>query len=311
MIKQRTDSFGFLNLDCEIQFDCGIIRPVVSFKGNLEYIERISHKDGFLYPPVIQQYKGKYDKRIKEVRPVEEIPNSERPSLYYHVPISHELTIENPLAESIRFGDAGLIINLLAFLYGTRLQFHDWRLDGRVPVLKSCGDIAYSVIEFQDTRERFVNHVYCQWRGWDEKCRLRYVNILFMHSRTICLENKWEEFASGYMVFDALFRLHRDLGRKGFGKKGDDGNHQQRLPGMLGFYGLANDKDGLLEKIYRQRNELFHEALWAGETPGQCEGEGLSFYLNRLNARLIVAIAEFDNQYIRSPWWTFGQKIFE
>jgi len=304
MLEQYTDTFGFFNQRHTIKFDNCIVQPTFGVEDSSKWIKLSAHKDGFIYPPITKQYNAEWDRKAMKLNPTEEIPQTERPALYYPVPVSHELSIMNPLSDQPRFGDAGLVIHLLAFLYGTRFQFHDWHIDGRLPI-KSCGDVAHSVVGFQRVSENFLSHVYSEWLTWDEKCRFSFVNILCMHSRAISLENEWESFASGYMVFDALHRLHANLGRDEYR------THYKRLPGMLNYYHLAEGKSGLLDGIYKVRNELFHEALWAGESPGHSASQSISFCLHRFNARLIVAITGYDNNYVHFPWWTFGDKLFD
>jgi hypothetical protein len=304
MVERHTDTFGYFNRRHTIKFDNCIVQPISDIEESSKWVKSIVHKDGYIYSPITKQYRAERDRETGELNPTEEIPQTERPALYYQVPVSHEISIKNPSTDQPRLGDAGLVIHLLAFMYGTRFQYHDWRIDGRVPI-KPCGDIAHDVAGFESVSEKFLSHVYSEWLIWDEKCRFSFVNILCMHSRAISLENEWESFASGYMVFDALYRLHANLGRDAYC------THYKRLPGMLNYYHLAEDKSGLLDSIYRARNELFHEAIWAGESPGHSASQMISFQMHRFNARLIVAITGYDNNYVHFPWWTFGNKLFD
>src|ERR1019366_8258465 len=124
-----TREFGTLLIPFRASF-CGVsIEPSQNHEQAVKWIMSCANVDGYYYPPIVQTYgvdpKTNRRKRIK---------NTERPAAVYFLPPSHTLNIESPVADDINFEDAGLIINLLAFLFQTRLQFSEWRFDGRVPI---------------------------------------------------------------------------------------------------------------------------------------------------------------------------------
>jgi hypothetical protein len=304
MDNKHVEKFGFLNLKAGFEFGSVIIEPLPHFEDANDYMVDNCHRDGFFYPPITHSVEGHYDTSKKKIVYGDEIPNTRRASQYYMIPASHQISIKNPVATDLKMGDAGLLVHLLAFLYGTRVQFAEWSIDGRIP-RNIQGDIASEAVGFQNKANFFLSFTYNKWKGWSKECQLLYINILYMHSRSLSIETDWESFVSQYMVFDALYKLHESLGRDII--KG----HAARLIGMRKYYNLAEHSEPALSKICNARNKLFHEALWMDSTPGHKSSNGEDFWLNRINARLIVAITGYDNDYVHFPWWTFGQKVFD
>jgi hypothetical protein len=88
--------------------------------------------------------------------PVRDIPNSDKPAPLFSMPASHSLVIVNPLVkDNLRNGDVGFLVHLLAFFFGTRLQFSDWRFDGKIPI-RRMNSFAHA----SEVPSSFVSHVY-------------------------------------------------------------------------------------------------------------------------------------------------------
>jgi len=292
-----SDLFGFLNYPDTLEFNGGRIVPVPEFHEGLEYITRFGNNDGYIFPPTIKSVE--LDPSTME--PIRDIPNSDKPAPLFTLPASHSLDIENPLVkDNLRNGDAGFLVHLLAFFFGTRLQFSDWRFDGKIPIKRMN-----SFLHASDVPSSFVSHVYQQWRKLSDELRTRYVNILYMHGKARSCEWEWDAFLHQYMVFDAIYRFYVLSGNQ------EIGGHKNRLKGLCKHFEVPYDNNQL-NKIYELRNELFHEALWDGATPGlQHSNSYLTVkWLERLNSRLIVAISGYRNDYTRSGWWFFGWEPF-
>jgi hypothetical protein len=107
------------------------------------------------------------------------------------------------------------------------------------------------------------------------------------------------------MIFDAIYRFYVLSGNQ------EIRGHKNRLKGLCKHFEVPHNNNQT-HKIYELRNELFHEALWDGLTPGlQHSNSYLSVkWLERLNLRLIVAISGYRNDYTRSEWWFFGWEPF-
>jgi hypothetical protein len=277
--------FGFLKYQKIIEFDGGKIEPVKDYSKQVMTIEKYTNIDGFIYPPITQLF--------KDETPVQ---NSKKPSPVFKLPASHVLSIKNPVGENIKYEDGGFLVHLVGFLFGVRLQFADWRFDGKVPII-SKSHFVFS----NDVASDFITHSYKTWISWNLDQRKRYINILYMHGKSKSCEWEWDEFIYQYLVFDALYRLHVELtGRK------IAGGHGARLQGLCEYYGVNYNID-IIKKIYLLRNDLFHEALWEGNIPGLHKKSQLSHLMPRclasLNSKLIVRIIGYKNNYSISPDW--------
>jgi hypothetical protein len=279
-----------------LSFDGVVIEPIENYADGLNYINQYGCEDGYIYPPQIHTKSTDI-----ETGETVDVPNSTRPAQMYLLPASHSIYIQNPISvEKLRFEDAGLIVHLLAFFFGTRLQFSDWMFDGRVPI-KSANSFSYA----EATPQRFFSSVYQAWKNWTPELRKRYINILYVHGKAKCCEQDWESFLYQYMVFDAIYKFYILSGGM------EINGHKKRLTGLCENYGIPHHVDHINE-IYKLRNELFHEALWNGNTPGFSLGSEYQSaqWLERLNSKLIVAIAGYTNDFVKTGWWTYGWQSF-
>lgn len=272
--------------------------PLPDHSERKAWIEDRVNRDGFYYPPMFATFEvdPKTRERIKEVE------KSERPAAVFSLPSSHSIEISDPVCEPTESNrsDEAAIVNLLAFLYGTRLLSANLRFDSRIPY-KSTHNIAL----YPEIALDFVKHAYGWWRSLTAELRTRFVNILFVYNRARAFEWEWDEFSHQYMVFDAIYHFYLNI-KDGprFAK-----NHRERFDILLDEYGIPSD-DELVDKIYRTRNELFHEAMWGGVTIGFAgvNREVYTFprHLRRLNARLLCGLCGYRNDYVGSVWWAMG-----
>ncbi|WP_141699087.1 hypothetical protein [Candidatus Thiosymbion oneisti] len=127
-----------------------------------------------------------------------------------------------------------------------------------------------------------------------------------MHGRAKSCDWEWDSFIYQYIVFDAIYKFHVLTGQNKIQ------GHKNRLYGLCNFYGIKYEAKHI-ENIYRLRNDLFHEALWNGSTPGYSIGDARlsAKWLENLNSRLIVSLAGYKNGFSSSGWWFFGWQLFE
>jgi len=216
------------------------------------------------------------------------------------MPSSHLIEIKNPIStQNEPFTDEALIVYLLAYLYGTRLQLSDWKFEGRIP-FKPVNNIYIT----DDTILHFLTHTYSWWRKLTESQRIKFVNILYVYNRAKSLEWDWDMFLNQYMVFDALYKFHLEFKSNLFAK-----NHRHRFDVLCNEYSVVNDD--LINKIYNTRNNLFHEAIWVqssaiGFGSKDSDAHQLPYHLSRLNERIICSITGYNNEFSSSPWWAFG-----
>jgi hypothetical protein len=290
--------FGFLNRKLTHRFDGGEIALVSEFDQNENWIERYAHTDGFLYPPTTRSRNSKGNRSS----------NSDRPAHLHRLPASHELrlTTNSPSSDNHR-SHASFIMQLVAYLHGTWLQFADWWFDSRVP-LNGTHNIHFAT----KTAEHFLSHAYTKWQGWPDKARTRFTNVLFMLNRAPSYEWDWEHFLIEYMVFDACVKTTKDLGLLSPSGKGALKQASQ-FDLLCSTFGLRQ-KDNLRDDMVRLRNDLFHEALWDGGQPGAAKTPSSYFsplHLRRFNQRLILAILAYNNDYVKSAWWSMSQSSFQ
>jgi hypothetical protein len=141
-----SDLFGFLSYLETLEFDGGRIEPVLDFQEGLRFIEKFENLDGYIYPPTIKSV----ELDLATMDHVRNIRKSDKPANLFSLPASHSLKIANSLSgDKLRYGDSGLLVHLLAFFFGTRLQFSDWRFDRKVPTKRMnsfCMHLTYHAV---------------------------------------------------------------------------------------------------------------------------------------------------------------------
>jgi hypothetical protein len=293
------DRFGFLPCDWTFEFEVGEIRPVPEIEKVREAIEGYTNEDGFLYPPL--SHRARLDWKTGEV--LEKIPGTERPTHLHQVPPSHELYLRvSGTVEEARRGAGAFVIHLLAYLFGIRLQFHDWWFDSRVPIRMGQ---THNIYPYKAVVEHFLSHCYQVWAGWSADEQKLITNLLFMHSRAPCYEWDWERFAVEYMVFDGCCKLAVRKHAMRIGK--------ERITSVCEKFNIPYDQE-LAKKIVDLRNDLFHESLWDRAQP--CTAVSVDAFqqpdnLRRLNQRFIPALLGYDNQYAHAIWWSLSSRSFD
>lgn len=289
---------GFLPLGKDLPFSGGQFLVLQSFRETEDQLKEITNIDGFIYPPTEVTRKGRETFQDGQMLPMDqwewpEVPKTSRPALLHKLAPSHDLVLDAPVNPDTRKNDAGFLMYLIGYLYGCRLQFHDWWFDGRIRMKKSHN------ISFRDeTASNFLSTAYVTWKAWDPNLRRHFTNTLYMNSRCNIYEWDWERFMIAYMVFDACYKHAKSLGQV------HAPTHRERFEKMCTRYGLQFNRD-VCDKIVKLRNELSHEALWNSGQPCNSESQesyDLTEYLRGINHRLIPAILQFPTNYIGSDW---------
>ena len=254
--------FGFLFERLEITFSHGSIVPVSNFEQIAKAVSKLLHKDGYYYPPIEKDRVIKPGSKIART-----VPKTKRPAHLFSIPASHVLYIVPAKPEKdVREASAGFILHLLSLLFQTRLQFADWSIDGRIPIGSDRG-ISPIIYDPGIIGDR-LSLGYEVWSGWPEPEQKRFVNILYMFSRSCIYEWDWEEFFIQYMVFDACWKMGEalfiDLKPKGRNRV----PHGERPAKLFGRFGINHPLLSDVGELARLRNELFHEATWNKGRPG-------------------------------------------
>jgi hypothetical protein len=306
----KQDRFGFLPYKWTIEFEGGKISPLPEFEEISSWIDKYTHEDGFLYPPI----KHRWMVDQVTMKPLRKIPKTERPAHLYRIPPSHKICLfGSDIHEDIRKGPGSFLINLLAYLFGVRLQFHDWWIDGQLPIREKAR--THSIRFTKDTAEDFLPHCYKTWKSWAKEEQKLMTNILFMHSRAPSYEWDWERFTIEYIVLDGCYRSAKSLHliHKEQKKQKKTRNSGEPIKTLCHSFSIPCNDD-LACKIVSLRNELFHETLWDGSQPCTAESSSafiLPYHLRRLNQRLIPALFGYKTSYIQTGWWYFGNYSFD
>ena len=295
--------FGFLANPVSADFSEFSISPMDDHSARLGWISATSNADGFYYTPTVATYEQNPSTSVEDRK----VSRSERPAQSFSLPSSHTLVVHNCLVQYPHIGnDESLIIYALALIFGTRLQRSEWRFDGRVPIVRQD---SFSITD--STAVDFVLHTYRWWKDQSEDVRFRFISTLYSHTRASSIEFEWDSFPVHYMVFESLFKLQSCLTPI---TKKDVADHKSRFGYLLNKYNITHNV-GTVERLYKERNSLFHEALFASAPVGFATAGGnehlLPMYLSRLNARLICCIVGYDNRFSRSGWDFFGWQLFD
>lgn len=296
MPARYKDKIGFLYYEGSLQFSNGGIYPLENLKDIRKYVDEKTNKDGFFYPPTVETYSQSVKVVDGAVETSEKLlPKTKRPAKIFKMPTSHEIRIINPVnINDPRKGDGLFFIYLIAFIFGTRLQFHDWFFDGRVPV--------YSHQDFHFTPsaiEQFIETAYHKWSNCSDKQRILLTNLLYMQTKVKSYEWDWERFIISYMIIDACYKYLNEtqgiIARK----------HQDRIEIIVDYFDMKLNLQWIA-RIVSLRNELFHEALWESGQPGNSGSTysySAAFHLSKLNNRIIFALLGHRGGYVQSPWW--------
>ena len=299
--------FGFLPIDRTISFSGGAFSLREDFNEVLAVVRSATNADGFVYPPLEKQMRGEPRILAGQLLPEDqwdwkEVLGTERPAHLHQLPVSHELRLKQaPIDNDLRRNDGAFLMYLAGYLYGYRLQFHDWWFDGRVNMKKS-----HNILVGDDKAADFFSKSYSVWKNWSVETRRHFTNILYMTSRLELYEWDWEKFMIAYMVFDACYNQAKGLGQV------EKTIHKFRIDAMCERYSLQCNSS-LSNEIVRLRNALFHEALWDGGQPCSSGGQRSFCYtefLRGINHRLIPAILGYSTEYIGSRWDCFGTCVF-
>lgn len=301
MSNNYEDKFGYLPEAIEIIFSIGKITPLPDIKDIYTKVSERAYKQSYLFSPQIitkrPVNRDIFNSENDEIQ-WEDEPGSIRPAPMMHLPPTHKIEICGPVSTSGRMGIGSYLINLAAFFYGTRAQFHDWRVDGRATIKnRSCFSAS------KKSREMFFNLAICTWEKYPDEYRVRITNIIFLYLRALSEEYDWLEFTLMYMVFDSCYWL----ASKYYGVKAK--RHIERPQAVAKKFGIIEDTEKFTRWV-EFRNNLFHEALWLGDTPGsstKSKRYNDLLYFQAFVCRVITALLGYTDSFISSKWNSVGR----
>ncbi|GAC20703.1 hypothetical protein GARC_3749 [Paraglaciecola arctica BSs20135] len=299
LIPTTKHEFGFLPNEFEGSFDGVIISVKPDFKETSEWVNTRTNIDGYFYPPLVATYE--FDPDNEKTR--KKVSNSEKPATVFHLPPSHFVVVNKPVSlNDPKVSDEALIIHALGFLFGTTLQFKEWRFVGRVPIKKNN-----SLLIRNDTAIHFIEHLYSWWTTLDPSLQTKVINIIYLHTKACSIKSEWESFSLQYMILDAIFNVYSHLHPPPPRRIG----HAKRILFLCDYYGIAYEKN-LVEEICKARNELFHEAMWADTILGMGRSNRrFGRCLGRLNEKLICSLSGYNNKFSKEAWHRMGWSSFD
>ena len=118
------------------------------------------------------------------------VPNSMHTSEMRRLPASHILTIKQAGEIDPKRGIGALLLHLIGFLSGSRLQFTDWWFDCRIPLAKPHSISIYKpcIPTFLDKAVQYYRHINTRSR------RIALINALLLQTQAISINHEWEKF---------------------------------------------------------------------------------------------------------------------
>jgi len=297
------DQLGFLPREVDFCFSLGELRPRPNHAQIDNKWKQRATPDGYVYPF--------------------------RQDHLQQLPYSHDLFIEGKTKDklNLRRGLSGFLIQFVGFLYGYRVQFSDWWVDGRVSI-KSYTQYNVPCSSLGST---CINQAIKTWRSLDQTTQQIFTNALYMFSRSAIFEFGWERFIAEYTILDAIYKAGlnsnaiESLAKKDF----ENSMHKARLNAIAKSCGIrlpTNDRlptfDGQhdhgkkWDKFFVDlRNNLFHEMRWDGigtlDTPVDLNAEQAPDLLHEFTRRVILSILGIKGKYIKTEWWVKGTHSFD
>ncbi len=288
----------------EVSFSSGTVAPLPNeeFQAVRRWYEDHGHDDGWLYPSTLHwertgQGPGGGSESLRW-------PASEpRPSSWRPVP-THMLTwtASDPDRQL-----AGLAIRALGWAHGSRVQFEDWRIDGRIRWKPSPS------FHLTDSRtRRFLDRVVATG-STAPNLLVGILALLELHTRVPMYTWDWERHHWQYTAVDACWRVlvaqQRVPDRRPSGGRWPHTERIRVMCDQLGIPYLA----AATKRIVEQRNDLAHEAIWCEGLPGY-GGEQAAHYdyfrLRKLTDRLLLHIFDIDCE-LRTRSWDVGGLVCE
>lgn len=218
----------------------------------------------------------------------------------FFLPETHVLTVTaGTPAESE--SKAEFLITFLGFLFGIVLAPEGWGQSRRVCIkVNRWPDCLIA----DSARRRVMSVAALFWEQLPEHHRDLILGIVRWHALSVAFSEEHEVFLHQYILLDACWKLHNAIPHA----PTKNVPHAERIDQLASCYGLhiplnwsGESRRSALVEI---RNELFHEARWAGRPVGfSCQTHPLGavhLELYWFTYRLILALIGDASPYIQS-----------
>ncbi len=281
--------FGFLINNENILFDDVEIKPLPDIQDKIDrFYENVSVSNGFIYPPLQELDKTKEEERKFASKTMVN-------SAFYTLESTHSISKSNYDEEKIKF-----LILAYGFLHGVYLRpdgylcikktpYEPGKLTGVLP--PNVDDCIKGMKAFSLFYDRSIN----------EQRKLLF-SIIHWFLLGQCYEYEWDRFSAQYLVLDSIFNL-----------SGLNASHAERPQILANSYRIAVPNWAITRSVVKNnrnvqtctladiRNDLFHEAKYAGEPIGYAyPEENFDLEFARFNLQLIISILGLSSNILRS-----------
>lgn len=230
------------------------------------------------------------------------VDDEPKPAEWFKLPFTHKLFVVDETVGRHRLST--FLVFVLGFLKGIRLIPEPWVHVYRVPTRPHQLQDFY--VFKADVMRRVLRQALEFWQSSDVTVKTRMLGALHWHSLGRTYERPYEVFNAQYTVLDTCWNIHVNLGGKPTLKNGP--NHTERVKVLaeacgvhLPEWAVVHGKKSYLSQL---RNDLLHEALWAGEPIGLSHPKDyptIHLELYYFNSRLILALLGDKSEYTRQP----------
>lgn len=289
--------FGFLANATTITWQAGAntIAPLAKHADVVAAMQReIYVHDGWFYPPL---------RSVKSGVNAPLIPTG------FALPATHQLHLSDTTADD---EEANFMIALFGLLKGQRLQRPEWQHFYKAPVASKLNDFCATPAEISKTLDIATGF----WRQHTPEVQKLAFGALHWHLFAQLYEQPFERFNAQYMALDACAKLALKIGLPGYSKHP---THSKRAAVLCNCLDVPKPVwvlplDGQTEcELARCRNELVHEAMYAGQPMGFANPKGhhqMVRELTGLVARIFLRLLGVQNVYTQSVCDECGMNSF-
>lgn len=283
--------FGFLLDKTKITFDGITISPLDKHDEIVKLVfEECPVADGWIFPPIETVPLNHEEKKLGIKT------TAYKPSIPFLLPATHQITssVVNEDEERFKF-----LILCYGFLHGIYLLKEEYKYLRKTPYKNAK---THSLVPSKKDLElgmSIFNNIYLDN---SEKIRKNIFAVLHWFLISASYERLWDNFDAQYKVLDGVYRVAVNKGlvkSKNF--------HTQRPIVLAKKFGIIIpdwakiNPDTQKSTLSTLRNDLSHEALFAGEPIGYNHPkENLRLYFTNFNMKLICAVLDLNTPYLQS-----------
>lgn len=280
-------AFGFLKDPTQITWQGGASR-IEALPNHSETVQHLLNSsqvhEGWIHPPLRPLQAGKE-------KPL--VPNG------FALPPTHRMYL---LSSSANDEEANFMIALFGLLKGQRFQRPEWQHFYKAPVASKLNDFQATDAQISKTLDIATGF----WRQHTPAVQKLAFGALHWHLFAQLYEQPFERFNAQYMALDACAKLALKIRLPGYSKHL---THSKRaavlcdcldVPKPVWVFPLDGQTEG---ELARCRNELVHEAMYAGQPIGFAnpkEHYQMVRELTGLVARIFLRLLGVQNDYTQS-----------